>query len=589
MAVGSSWLGSVASRSLTLGVAGLAALFAVPAAAQQTPQVPTRDQLQPPQVTARPAQPQAHVDASHAFEHGPCPLPADLKVTIREIRFSGLGGAPLPLVFSDLLSGIAPPAGEQPVTTICELRDQANALLRREQYVASVQIPPQRIEDGVLRLEVVAAHIVDIHVRGDVGPYERELTRRIEMLKALDPLNERDANRILLLAGDIPGLDVELAVRPAGTRPGDVIGDMTVTYHRVALIANLQNYNSTQLGRETGYLRAEFNGITGNADMAYAALSSTLDFKEQQIYQAGYVTGVANGGVTLASRFTYAVSRPDLDTLHLQTKSILADLAVSAPLVRSIRSNVNLSGGFEFAQQRTQVETGAAPAPLNLDRISTLTLRLAGDHREPSFNGGERFAVGGFLELRKGLDIFDATKTGVITGAGYAPSRFEGSATAFVVRGQADGRVALGPVFQVAAQVRGQWADRPLLNLDEFSIGNLTVGRGYDPGSNSGDRAIGGDVELRVNAVRNRNYTLQLFGFYDAVHLWNLDQNSTEKSRLLRSVGGGARFQLTRRMQLEVTYAHPLDRVLLTGSNTRPPSDRVLVSLTAQLLPFNWR
>ena len=40
--------------------------------------------------------------------------------------------------------------------------------------------------------------------------------------------NRYQAERYLLLASDIPGYVVRLTLRPAGTVPGDVIGDVTV-------------------------------------------------------------------------------------------------------------------------------------------------------------------------------------------------------------------------------------------------------------------------------------------------------------------------------------------------------------------------
>ncbi len=67
-----------------------------------------------------------------------------------------------------------------------------------------MQIPPQEITDGVLRLQVVTARIVEVRVRGDAGRYEPFLRRRIAAIQALDPLNEREAERILLLAATCP-------------------------------------------------------------------------------------------------------------------------------------------------------------------------------------------------------------------------------------------------------------------------------------------------------------------------------------------------------------------------------------------------
>jgi len=132
--------------------------------------------------------------------------------------------------------------------------------------------------------------------------------------------------------------------------------------------------------------------------------------------------------------------------------------------------------------------------------------------------------------------------------------------------------------------LRGQWSNRPLLNFDEFAVGNLTIGRGYDPGANSGDRAIGGTIELRAKVLRSPKARVEMFGFYDAVRIWNLDSNSTENNRALRSYGGGMRLTLPGIALLEVTYAHPQDKAL--SFDKAPPPNRLLISLTMQLVPF---
>jgi len=482
-----------------------------------------------------------------------------------------------------LLQNIGGTGVDQPIRVVCDIRDRANAALRQAKYVATVQVPPQRIEDGILRLEVVTARIVEMRVRGDPGPYERVLQSSIEALKRLDPLNEGEAERLLLLAGDTPGLDVQLSLRPSGTKAGDVIGEMTVKYQRLSVIANVQNYNSRQLGRETAYVRAEYRGITGAADSAFIGLSSTFQPREQKIVQGGYRIGVGGAGTTIGAQVTFALSKPDLGLLLLRTNSLIATLDVTHPLLRSVNANVTLSGGFEFAKQRTVVQSAAGDTPLNLDRISTLFLRASGDWRQLTQTGDDALRFAGFLELRKGIDIFDATKTALAV-SGFTPSRFEGSATATVIRGAFETKIGVGPIFDLAGTLRGQWSNRPLLNFDEFSVGNLTVVRGYDPGANSGDRAIGGSIEARAKVVRSRTVRAELFGFYDAARIWNLDSNSTENNRLLRSVGGGVRLTLPGALLLEATYAHPLSLAL--SFDKAPPPDRVLLSLTAQLVPF---
>jgi hemolysin activation/secretion protein len=294
-------------------------------------------------------------------------------------------------------------------------------------------------------------------------------------------------------------------------------------------------------------------------------------------------------GTTLALRATYADSRPTLPSLDLRTKSWILNAELTQPLMRSVNDNYYLGVGFERIDQRTDLGGAGGTAALNLDRISTIYLRFVGNSRRLHRDGTEATALNGFVEFRKGIDLFNTTKTGVITRDGYAPSRFEGDAKAWVIRGQLDGKIGLGPIFELFGSGRGQWTNQPLLNYDEFSLGNLTVGRGYDPGANTGDKAYGLTGEIRVNLPTGPRFGTQLFGFYDHVRLFNLDTGSTEKDRQIDSYGGGVRVTLSGVARLDVTYAHPLDPPLLTGASAKVPSDRVLVSLTAQLVPFGLR
>jgi hemolysin activation/secretion protein len=562
------------------------------AAAQQAPRPdvagPTRQEINPPAIETQTRPSTAKVNGQGAISVAPCPLEAStVRTAITRVAFSGAGGVALAPELNNLLASVAVPAGDQPISVVCAIRDEANAALRRERYVATIQIPPQRIEDGVLRLEVVTSRIVEMRVRGEAGPYEKRLQQSIEALKQLDPLNEAVAEKILLLAGDVPGLDVQLSLRPTGAKPGDVIGELTVNYSRLSVVANAQNYNSKQLGRETGYLRAEIRGLTGLSDTTYFGFSTTANVNEQKIFQLGHVMGLDEHGTTIGARLTYAVSQPDLDQLRLQTKSIIASLEVARPLIRSVRDNLGVTAGFEFAQQRTVVQSTAGSSPLNLDRVTTAYARLAGEMRSFTDTGAEQFRLGGYVEVRKGLGIFGATQTGKSSSGGFFPSRFEGSATATVIRGQLDERLGLGPIFSIAGSLRGQWTNRPLLNYDEFAIGNLTLGRGYDPGSNSGDRALGASVELRAMLPQKSRATFEPFVFFDAVRIWNLDRNSTENNRVLRSYGGGIRIAMPGIALLELTYARPVDKAL--SFDDRRPNDRVLASLTFQLVPFGGR
>ena len=566
----------------------LPAAFAHTAALAQTAAlaIPTREQVQPAVPPPSPG-PRVGVDSRQAIATPSCALAGSpLRVAIDRVRFTPLGRPAIaPQIQAVLDTLTLPVKGDQPISGICAIRDTANDALRRAGYVASVQIPPQEITSGELVLAVIVARITEIRVRGEPGSHAASLARRIEQIRGLDPVNERDIERLLLLTGDSPGLDVQLALRPAGTVPGDVIGDLYIASQRFAVFANVQNFGSKQLGRETGYLRVEGYGLLTSSDLAYVAGSTTLDFKEQHVAQAGYTTWLNAAGTTLGGRFAYAWSRPTLDQLDLRSQSIIAGIDLAHPLLRSVKLNASIGGGFELLEQRTRVYGGASPSPLNRDKLRIVYVRADASYREPRLGGGDDrlFARAG-LEVRQGLDILKASKPGAAASPeGYTLSRFDGNPQATVVRGDADVLFGLGPVFSLAGAARGQWASDALLNLEEFSVGNLTIGRGYDPGSNSGDRMIGLRGEVRARLPLKLPVGVSLLGFFDSVWLYNLDRNSTEASRRLTSYGGGVELQLPGRLVFQALYAKPRDKAL--SIDKAPPPGRLLVSLTAKFSP----
>jgi hemolysin activation/secretion protein len=433
---------------------------------------PSREQVEIPRPRNPSPDPSSVRVDSRGIERAPCPLEKfDLDVTINSVRFTGPSGEPLDPAIASLLGEAEAPGAGQPVKVICAIRDRAADRLRDARYVASVQIPPQTIETGELRLEVVTARIVEVRVRGDAASYRATLAARIEQLKALQPLNERDAERILLLASDAPGLNVQLQLRPSpGGRPGEVVGDLEVSFVRAAFLGNVQNYGSRQLGRETAFVRADFYGLTGGPSLTYVGGSTTLDFDEQRVVQAGHVQEIGLQGLSLGADFLYAWSRPDLGDLDLRSESLIARLEGTAALIRRVDKELDLAAGFELIEQRTRVfGSGQGGTPLNRDKLRVLFARLSGSLRESNGDGTDAYSLNGSIELRKGIDVLNATRRGFVSPtSGFSPSRIEGDPLATVVRAELAGVVGLGPVFSLAAEGVAQWSNEPLLNFEEF-------------------------------------------------------------------------------------------------------------------------
>ena len=562
--------------------------------------LPTSQEIRRQDETPPPRTSTVTVRSRGAIAPGPCPAAianSALSAPLTGIDFTGPDGAELDGGVRAALAGVGGhlDGAPRPIRAICDIRDQANAALARARYVATIRVPEQTIS-GRLHLEVVTGRIVSLRVRGDPGRSSQRIAALLGRLQEIVPFNEVDGERILLLAGDIPGISVTLELQPAPSgKLGELVGEIAVERTRGAVFVNAQNYGSTQIGRYSGLVRGELYGLTGLADRTFLGVFSTSDFKEQQVVQIGHdFEPFAASPLRLGGQFTYAWTRPTLANggvgIDLQSRSILGTLSASYPVIRRSNHNLRLDGGFDLIEQRTR----SSGTPINTDKLREFYLQLDGDATARSSGGlAPAWRLAGGVELRKDVNIFAATKQGQTSG-GAIPTRFEGDPQAFITRGNllAEGRVRFGrqSPYAVSASIdaRGQYSNHPLLAFDEFAVGNLTIGRGYDPGATSGDQAYGAASELRIGKpqpLSRRDFAYEMIGFFDIIHINNLDSNRFEADRTLQSFGGGFRVSWGSHGRIDVLYAKPLDKGLAIDT-VKPPA-RVLVSLTIRALP--WR
>lgn len=558
----------------TLLLASAAMLAPAPVVAQSV--APTREELT--RITTPEAAPRPTLNIVGGIERSPCPLAdprfADVRVRISDVVFNGLKGASP----AEMRAAWSPYAGtEQPVAVLCEIRDAAATMLRDKGYLAAVQVPTQRIENGVVRMEVLYARITTIRARGQTDGAEAKLAAYLNKLTDDEYFDRNKAERYLLLARDLPGYNVQLTLKPAGTGPGELVGEVSVLSRRYSLDATVQNLAAEETGRWGAQLRGQLYGLTGLGDVTTLAYYSTFDFEEQKILQAAHSFRPGSEGLTVNGQFTYAWTKPHIDdddvTPELKAKTLFWTVDARYPIVRRQSSNLWAGIGFDFVDQKVHFFE-----PLTRDKLRILWLRADWDaidlrSRRPGWRANA------FVELRKGLDIFDASDSDDEVG----PSRDDGKATATAIRLGGQAELALGQDFAIAVSPRAQIAFDPLLSFEEFTAGNYTVGRGYDPATLSGDSGAGVLVELRGprwTPVKQSKLTVQPFIFGDAAWTWN--KNDAEGDDHLKSAGGGLRAELGDRFRLDGTVAVPLEHA---GFDNRKGDVRLLVTLTGRILP----
>ena len=579
-------------------LAGTALAWPGAAAAQSAPNIlpPTREEITREQTTQPPIR-APQIDVEGAVERAPCALEAPefaaIRLTVQRVEFEGLKG----MTAEELSPAYQFYIGrDEPISVVCAIRDRAATMLRNAGYVAAVQVPEQRIADGVVRFRVLMAKLTQVRVRGDASGAERVIAGYMNQLTKEEVFNKYQAERYLLLASDIPGYSVRLTLRPAGTAPGEVLGDVTVQHTPVYVDANIQNAGSKELGRWGGLIRGQVYGLTGFGDRTMITAFSTSDLKEQQTLQFGHDFRIGSGGLSIGDLFTYAWARPSIDgESEVRANTLLNTFEVGYPFVRKLTQSIRGSLGFDFVNQDVTLDG----IDLSRDRLRVAFARFGTESLSSDFSRKWtslaepywRFSTQ--LELRKGLSILGASKYCGPTGARCIgetrPSELEGRATAFVLRSGLVGEFRPIKSVTLAVNVRAQMAWKPLLSFEEFSAGNYTVGRGYDPGTLIGDRGFGTQSEIRFGSriqPSAKKPAIEAYAFWDHARVSDRDRLTVvDQSNKLDSVGAGARIGFGR-IALDAAIAVPLTRV---GLFNEKPDPRFLVSLTSRLWPWSIR
>jgi hemolysin activation/secretion protein len=558
---------------------------------------PSRDDLQVGRDNA--PSPTTRLTVDDDIERGPCPLAepafAETRVTFSAVEFTGLPGIPA----ADLAPAWSDLAGRDlPITALCEVRDRAATLLRARGFLAAVQIPPQRIEKGgVARMEILAAKLTELQVRGKAGAAEGLIAEHLEPLTREDYFNTNDATRNLLLLRDLPGYDARLTLRSAGRAPGEVVGDITVDYRPIELTVGAQNLGAKATGREGLFAELALNGVLGLGDRTTASIYNTVDWDEQRIIRFGEEIALGANGLRLGGSVLFGRSEPSLAGGGFLTKTFSAEGHLRAVLQRRQASSLALTGGLELVDQ----ELSFAGTQLGNDELTVAFLRLDHamiDNASASWVGGysprdPKWRSAMSFEVRKGIGLFGASHDCSVLANCLPPnvpiSNALADPRAFVAR--LEGVIEYRPAHRVTLALSPlvQVSDDALLPYEQASFGNYTIGRGLDPGVVVGDDAVGASFEVRAGSRypgARGGFAFEPFVFLDWAKAWIDDNHINPDPRDVLTTGAGVRARWGDHFDMGLTFAAPLKRA---GYQLERSDPRLLFTIAARLLPWGDR
>lgn len=409
-------------------------------------------------------------------------------------------------------------------------------------------VPPQEIEDGRVRIQVIEGSIAEIALKGD-GAEQFGVRPMLDALLSEHPSRLATLERQLLLVNGRPGVRI---VDSAIEEIGDLSGHFRLTVElktwHVYTSVGVDNLGSSSVGPWQVYALGAFNSYLLSGDTLAVNLSTIAnDPRELGFGRIAYEAPVGVDGARLGGSALYSEVRPgDVRRLFNDlTRTGAFEVHASIVAIQSLRSTLTLTAAFGF----TDASESDVFGPLYKDHIRTVS--LTSDYRLQDAFGGTNYAT---MTYRQGLDILGASKFGddFVSRDGASPN-FS------VLNFNYTRYQALGGPFSAKLSTASQTASGPLYLSQQFYLGGTAFGRGYGAAELSGDNGLAGSFELRFDQRPNFRYFAgyQFYGFVDAGLVWN-DGYRPDDGVALTSAGGGVRLFFTEDLQADIGVAFPL-------------------------------
>jgi hemolysin activation/secretion protein len=440
---------------------------------------------------------------------------------------------------------------------------------RNDGYILTqVIVPPQTIDGGDVQLRAVEGRIDQILVEGnDKVPAMNQIRAYANHVHdGGGALNVRELEKYLLLINDLPGVEARSILSPSQSQVG--ASDLRIIVMRDPFDAFLgvDNYGSRYLGPVQLSGAMAFNSYFGFNERLSAQLVVAPDHgagRELTYFSFGYDQPIGSMGTVLHTVYSHTNTEPGytLGEFDVLGRSEYISVALEHPFIRTRSKNFY---GTAKLDMRDVVSKNNLE-PTRHDTISALRLGGRFEFMDRLFGAGINSIT---TEVSEGLNIWGASNEGDPN-----LSRDNGDPTFTKVTFEAQRLQRLADKVNLLVAGRGQYADGPLLSSEEFGVGGIGLGRGYDPSEIVGDHGIAGKLEVQWNEPRPWKYTedYQLFAFYDIGKVWNESSvTSSEKIDSLASIGMGARLDFMYNTKGGVAVAWPMTRTVETRGNTEP-------------------
>ena len=434
-------------------------------------------------------------------------------------------------------------------------------------------LPPQNLDEGIVTIEVIEGTVDEINITGlerlNSGYVRSRLQRATQ-----PPLNREELlNALQLLQLDplLANLQAELT---AGTTIGSSILELSLQEaDPFDLILSYDNFRSPSVGTDRRQVNLTHRNLVGYGDRLSVGYLNTDGSDSLNDFSYTIPLYASNG--TLSFRLGYTDSdiiEDPFERFNIESENTNYEFTYRQPILQ--KPTQDLALGFSFS--RNDSSTTANGDPFQLSRGAetdgeTHISALRFFQEYTTRNATQVIALRSQFSL--GVGLFDATRN-----SGDDPdSNF------LAWRGQAQYLRSLGSNFTLLLRSDFQTSTRPLVPVEQFSLGGALSVRGYRQDALLGDNGMFSSAEVRATVARipQWNTSIQLTPFVDFGAVWNTDDLSFDTDTLI-STGIGLRVQTSDYFAARLDYGIPLRDLDSNGDSLQEEG----VYFSIELKPF---
>jgi len=442
-----------------------------------------------------------------------------------------------------------------------------------------VDIPPQEVKNGIVRLHVTEARVRERTISG--ARYFSE-GRILEQLPATQPGSVPNLTDLQQQLNALNGETTDRSVVPilkAGPIPGTTDLALKVEDH-LPLHGSLELDN--QRTPDSKPLRAtlgmSYDNLFADLDSVSAQYTSAPQkWSEVGVFNANYSFHPLDGGIRPSVSFTNSSSNvATIGTLGVLGDGQVVGGRVNWPVLQLPGDSQSLTLGLDYKHFRNTID------------LESTTPQSGGKTIEPISYLNASLSYGGFWQ-RSGASGGVAQSGSLNISANFGPRGVSNSAIDFAnSRYQARGNYAylhldaafttrLPAAMLLTLRAAGQFAQDPLVVYEQESIAGAQNVRGYLEAEVLGDDALRGTLQLQSPPLTHHGYLLgDMFLFLDAGRSHEIDALAGEAGDTsLRSVGAGLDLLPGHHVAGSLTWADPL----LNGPRTPAHDSRLLFDL----------